>query len=178
MRVVGPERLVVIGATALTILIDVRYELADGRGTRDVDAVVRASDWEEFQLIRENLLAAGFTGAREVHRLYYRDVALDLIPYSPGLTPDAVLTWPDDTVMSALRLEEAFRCATPQRIADVTVPMVSVAGSVLLKFVSYSDRPYGRQRDVDDVLHALQPAPTSSAGRSTRWPRRVPGTSY
>src|SRR5712691_11796566 len=155
-QVAGAGRLVVIGATVTTVLIDLRYGLADGRATRDVDAVVKVSDWEEYESLIENLIAAGFTAGRELHRLHYRGAEIDLIPYSPALTSNFTLRWPDETSMSALGLEEAFECAKPQRIGDVTVPMVTVAGSVLLKFVSFSDRPFERQRDIDDILHSLQ----------------------
>lgn len=155
-QIVGLDRLVVIGATVPTLLIDLRYSLANGRATLDVDAVVNVESWDAFKLLRENLIAAGFAPGRPPHRFLYKGFELDLIPYSRQLAPNNRLRWPDDTEMNTMGLEEAFECAMPTQFGDFVVPMVTVAGSVLLKFISYSDRPAERQRDVADILHSLE----------------------
>lgn len=48
LDVAGPERVVVIGASVPIVLIDLRHGSTGGRTTRDIDAIVRATSWEEY----------------------------------------------------------------------------------------------------------------------------------
>lgn len=156
LQVVGPDRMVVIGAMVPMVLIDLQQGGGRGRVTRDVDAVVRAESWEEFRSIKARLIALGFRQGSPQHRLQYHTAEIDLIPYSPALAPGGRLEWPgEDRVMTALGFEEAFECAGLNDIGGVSVPMVSVAGSVLLKLVAYTDRPLERVRDLVDVVHSF-----------------------
>lgn len=153
----GPDRVVVIGASVPIVLIDLRYGLTGGRATRDVDAVVRATSWEEYDELKRRLLAAGFRQGGVPHRLEYGPAELDLIPYSRTLAPGDALEWPgQDRVMSTLGFEEAFESARPEQVGDLVVPMASVAACVLLKFVAYNDRPAERVRDLIDIVHCFE----------------------
>src|SRR3989449_11137045 len=87
LDIAGPDRVVVIGASVPIVLIDQRYGLAVGRTTRDVDVVVRATSWEEYEDLKRRLLAAGFRQARVPQRLEHGPAELDLIPYSRTLAP-------------------------------------------------------------------------------------------
>jgi len=151
---IGAERFVVIGASVPTVLLD--QGLAGGRATRDVDAVLRVDSWEEFQELTRRLMTVGFRVRGAPHRFAYGSAELDLIPYSRALAPDGRLEWPgEDRAMSTLGIEEAFASARPERIGDLVVPMVPVAGCVLLKFVAYNDRPLERARDLVDIVHCF-----------------------
>src|SRR3989441_7557350 len=157
LDIAGPDRVVVIGASVPIVLIDMRYGLAEGRTTRDVDVVVRATSWEEYEDLERRLLGAGFRQARVPHRLEYGPAELDLIPYSRTLAPGDALEWPgQDRVMSTCGFEEAFESARPEQVGDLVVPMASVAACVLLKFVSYNDRRAERVRDVIDIVHCFE----------------------
>jgi predicted nucleotidyltransferase len=154
---VDRDRLVVIGAAVPIVLIDMRHGLMGGRATRDVDVVVRATSWEEYEALKRRLVAAGFQQARVPHRLEYGPAELDLLPYSRSLAPGDALDWPgQDTVMSTLGFEEAFESARPEPVGDLVVPMASVAACVLLKFVAYNDRPAERARDLVDIVHCFE----------------------
>ena len=156
LRVIGAQHFVVIGATVPTVLIDLRRGLSGGRTTRDVDAVFRVTTWKEFEGLKRRLAAVGFF-QRGVHRFGYDVAEIDLIPYGPALAPGGRLEWPgEDRAMSVLGLEEAFESAHPERIGDLVVPMTTVAGCVLLKFVAYSDRPLERARDLVDIVYCLE----------------------
>lgn len=153
----GPDRVVVIGAFVPIVLIDLRYGLTGGRATRDVDAVVRATSWEEYEELKRRLLAAGFRQGRVPHRLEFGPAELDLIPYSRTLAPDDALKWPgQDRVMSTLGFEEAFESARPEHVGGLAVPMASLPACVLLKFVAYNDRPAERVRDLIDIVHCFE----------------------
>ena len=153
----GPDRVVVIGASVPIVLIDLRYGLTGGRTTRDVDAVVRATSWEEYEELKQRLLAAGFRQGRVAQRLEFGPAELDLIPYSRNLAPGDALEWPgQDRVMSTLGFEEAFESARPEQVGDLVVPIASVAACVLLKFIAYNDRPAERVRDLIDIVHCFE----------------------
>jgi predicted nucleotidyltransferase len=153
----GPDRVVVISASVPIVLIDLRYGLTGGRETLDVDAVVRAANWEEYEELKRRLLAAGFRQGRVPHRLEFGAAQLDLIPYSRTLAPGDALEWPgQDRVMSTLGLEEAFESARPEQVGDLVVPIASVAACVLLKLVAYNDRPAERVRDLIDIVHCFE----------------------
>lgn len=157
VQVLGRDRFVVIGALVPIVLIDLRYGATGGRTTRDIDAVVRAESWDEFEAHKARLVEAGFRRGAMPHRLHYGEAQLDLIPFSQALAPAGRLEWPgEDRAMSTLGLEEAFACARVEPIDDVAVPMMTVAGSVLLKLVAYTDRPGERVRDLRDVVRCFE----------------------
>jgi predicted nucleotidyltransferase len=157
LETAGRDRVVVIGATVPIVLIDMHHGLSAGRMTRDVDAVVLATNWEEYEALKRRLVAAGFRQARVPHRLEYGPAELDLIPYSRSLARGDALEWPEqDRVMSTLGFEEAFESVRPEQVGDLVVPMASVAACVLLKFVAYNDRPAERARDLVDIVHCFE----------------------
>ena len=145
------HRFVVIGATVPLVLIDFRQN-ATGRGrvTFDIDVVISAQSWREFEALKARLIAAGFRQANIPHRLYYGQASIDLIPYSEVLAPG------EDRAMSALGFAEAFESAQPERIGDLVISMVPVAGCVLLKFIAYNDRPAERARDLADIVYCFE----------------------
>ena len=149
LEVTGPDRVVVIGASVPIVLIDLQYGVTGGRTTRDIDAVVRAATWDEYEALIGRLVAAGFRRSRVAHRLELGTAELDLIPYSRQLAPHDVLEWPDrERAMSTAGFEEAFESARLVPVDEVVVPIASIAASVLLKFVAYNERPTERVRDL------------------------------
>src|SRR3989338_9441163 len=87
LEAAGPDRVVVIGASVPIVLIDLRYGLTGGRTTRDVDAVVRATSWDEYEGLTRRLLSAGFRQGGGPHRLQYGPAQLDPFSYSGILAP-------------------------------------------------------------------------------------------
>ena|SRR5882724_3597171 len=157
LELIEAGRFVVIGATVPVVLIDLRHGLSDGRATRDVDALVHMTSWEEFEELSRRLTAVGFHRRGAAHRFVHGLAEVDLIPYSRILAPGGRLEWPgEDQAMSTLGLEEAFESARPEQIGDLLVPMASVAACVLLKFVAYGDRPSERARDLVDIVHCFE----------------------
>lgn len=166
------RKFVLIGATVPQILLDFRQDPGAGsRETRDLDVLVEAHSWEDFARIRERLLEEGFEQARTLHELWLnKEVQIDLIPYGPGLVEQDHMAWPDrDSVMSTFGMEEAFECAREQEIIpDLSLPVVTAPGLVLLKIVAYLDRPDERARDLLDVVYCFEQY-ESALGRSRRF---------
>ena len=161
-RVLAEEKrsLVLIGATVPQLLIDRRLGFeAPARTTRDVDAVVTAASWEDFDRIRRRLFDAGFRPGSAPHELVFdQDVKIDLIPYGPGLVQNDRLEWPDtDRVISTLGVEEALESAVQEELAPgLSLRVVPIPGLVLLKLVVYQDRPEERARDLTDVVYCFE----------------------
>lgn len=154
------RRFVLIGATVPQIVLDFRESATPGsRETRDLDAVAEVHGWDDFSRIRERLLEEGFHQGRVAHELWFNDeVRIDLIPFGPRLVQEDKLVWPyGDSVMTACGLEEALECGRDEEITvGLTVPVVTIPGLVLLKIVSYLDRPEERARDLIDILYCFE----------------------
>ena len=160
-RVLSQEgrRFVLIGATVPQIVLDFRGTPGPGsRETRDIDVVAEMHGWEDFARIRERLLQEGFRQGRVAHELWLEEVRIDLIPFGPGIVQEDKLAWPyGDSIMTACGFEEALECARDEQVAgDFTVPVVTIPGLVLLKIVSYLDRPEKRARDLIDIVYCFE----------------------
>jgi predicted nucleotidyltransferase len=151
---------VLIGATGPQIVVHLgQGGEFSGRTTRDVDAVVEAADWEDFEGMRQRLFKAGFKPGSAPHELLFGpDVFFDLIPYGSGLVQNDQLEWPGtDRIMSTLGVEEAFEYAERATVApDLSVRVVPISVLVLLKIISYTDRPEERTRDLSDVVRYFE----------------------
>lgn len=157
--VLGPTTpMAIVGATVPLVLLDFRRGRSGGRVTRDIDTVVHVSTWEDFAALKRRLIATGFHEGHEPQRLHFDTAELDVIPYSPTLAPQDRLEWPgEDRAMSTLGLAEALEAARPEAIADALVlPIVPLAGCVLLKFIAYRDRPAERGRDLADIAYCFE----------------------
>ncbi|MGH7267774.1 MAG: hypothetical protein ACREMB_23405 [Candidatus Rokuibacteriota bacterium] len=148
----------IVGATVPLVLLDFRQGRSGGRVTRDVDTVVHVTTWEEFAALKRQLIEVGFRAGQEPQRLYFDTAELDVIPYSPTLAPQDRLEWPgEDRAMSTLGLAEALGAAHPEAIGDeLVLPIVPLAGCVLLKFIAYRDRPAERARDLVDIVYCFE----------------------
>lgn len=151
---------VLIGATVPQIIVDIRQggEFS-ARTTRDVDVVVEVADWEDFEAMRQRLFKVGFKPGSAPHEfLFGPDVFFDLIPYGPGVVQNDHLEWPGtDRIMSTFGMEEAFEYAEHATVAsDLSVRVVPIPVLVLLKIISYTDRPEERARDLSDVVRYFE----------------------
>ncbi len=151
---------VLIGATVPQILLRMpQGGEASGRTTRDVDALVAAGSWEEFERMRHRLFEVGFRPGAAPHELLFgQDVGIDLIPYGEGIVQNDRLEWPGtDRAMSTLGVEEAFASAGVEEIVPgLSLRVVPIPGLVLLKIVAYQDRPEERARDLSDVVYCFE----------------------
>ena len=154
------RRFALIGATVPQVVLDLRESLGLGsRETKDVDAVAEVNSWEDFTRLRDRLEQEGFRQGQVAHELWFGDeMRIDLIPFGPSLVEHDKLSWPyGDSVMTACGLEEALECARDQVVApDLTLPVVSIPGLILMKVVAYMDRPAERARDLIDILYCFE----------------------
>lgn len=147
-------RCVLIGGSVPEVIV------TDGgrvRPTLDADTIVSTPTWGDFAELRRALEARGFR-LGDPHQMFSsEDVEVNLIPFGEGIADGEVIRWPDGYEMSALGLPEALETATPTEVdATLQIDVIPEPTFVLLKLISYQDRPDQRRRDVVDVVAACE----------------------
>ena len=157
----------VVGATARDSVLVYGYGCPVERGTTDVDFGIHVASWDEFNALKDRLLAAGYKAdAHKMHKLSREDEEglrweIDIVPFGEIAGNDHVIKWPPkhDIVMSVLGFSEAFQHALDVQISedpDIVIPVASPAGLCLLKLVSWLDREVGlRAKDAADFEYLI-----------------------
>lgn len=150
-----------IGATALGLQVDMRW-----RRTDDLDLTVSAS-LADFSKGPDH--RAGWRRDRKYeHRWYAHGLKVDVLPAGPDLLARGEVVWPSTGyAMNITGFRHVFDRARRMLVADdVEVDVAPVPIIVLLKTISYLDRPLERERDLQDLVHILDTYvdPTSDAG--------------
>ncbi|HEY6726531.1 MAG TPA: hypothetical protein VI197_20995 [Polyangiaceae bacterium] len=156
------RKIVVIGATALGFYFDMRW-----RKTADVDLAL-AIELDEFP----GPLLAQYGWLQHPQRAHEFESPLgakvDLLPAGPTLITAKELRWPRGHRMSLAGMDLAFaRAELHQVAADCSVLVAPPPVIVILKMVSYCDRPAERERDLEDITHLLDSYVDENAER--RW---------
>ena len=145
--------LVLIGAMSLLV------SMGDiGRFTRDVDLTV-ALDLDEFAHLTDWLTAAGWTRAPRLEHRWTapHQTIVDLLPAGLKLRSAGSIQWPiSQFAMSLAGFEHVFTNAIDLPLANgahirVAPPIVTV----LLKIIAYTEDPYRRAKDLDDIRLVL-----------------------
>src|SRR5712691_6029993 len=136
----------VAGATARDLMLVNVYGLRPGRATRDIDFGIAVESWDEFQGLKERMIATGeFAGdSKAQQRLVYTDradgfsIPVDLIPFRGVASADKMIAWPPsrDVVLNVAGFEEAWASSLPVAVEEgLTVRVASVPGLTLLKLL-------------------------------------------
>jgi predicted nucleotidyltransferase len=141
----------VAGATARDLMLANVYGLRPGRSTRDIDFGIAVESWDQFQGLKERMIATGqFAGdLKAQQRLVYTDraagfsIPVDLIPFRGVASVDQMIAWPPgrDVVLNVAGFEEAWASSLPIAVEEgFIVRVASVPGLTLLKLVAWADR--------------------------------------
>jgi predicted nucleotidyltransferase len=153
------------GATARDLILVNVHGLRAGRATRDIDFGTAVENWEQFDRLKEQLLATNeFTASSAPQRLIYADsneglsVPVDLIPFRGVASANGMIAWIPgrDIVMNGAGFEEALASSVVIEIeAGLTVHVASVAGLTLLKLAAWVDRGWESNKDAADLYRLL-----------------------
>lgn len=70
----------IIGATARDIIMQEMLDTSSRRKTRDLDLAIAVPNWQEFDKIKNRLIADGFEKDKSKHqRFYYGDYEIDVV---------------------------------------------------------------------------------------------------
>lgn len=141
--------LVVIGAMAY------KFHFPDvERYTADIDLTV-ALDFDDFVELEKRMTKLDWRRERNREHRWKssRGTLVDLLPAGTNLRAAKKLTWPESQFsMSLIGFEHVFSEAQSVRVNDsLTVKIAPARVLVLLKTVAFLDRPYDRQRDLQDL---------------------------
>ncbi len=142
------------------------YGLRPGRATRDIDLGIAVESWDQFQGLKERMIATGEFGgdSKAQQRLVYTDkvdgfsIPVDLIPFRGVASADQMIAWPParDVVLNVAGFEEAWASSLPVEVEDgFTVRVASVPGLTLLKLIAWADRGVQTNKDAADLYRLL-----------------------
>jgi predicted nucleotidyltransferase len=152
----------VIGATARDLILNCGYDIEVRRATRDVDIGVAVRSWSEYEQLRKALTDSGkFINTNIEQRLIWVEnrITLDLVPFGEIESPKGFVAFPPDGafIMTTHGFTEAQKNTIVVLLDEaLTIRVVSLAGLGLLKLVSWSDRPFERERDVQDLWFIIK----------------------
>lgn len=156
--------LLLVGAQAKVILLENIHGLNPGRATGDIDFAFSVESWDQFNDIKQSLIATGkFKELPKVkQRLIYQSsliehgFVVDIIPFGNVQDDNNMITWPPelDVVMSVSGYQEALESALLVELdTDLAIKVVSLAGLAILKIFAWSER--GTVTDNKDALDLL-----------------------
>ncbi len=156
--------LLLVGAQAKVILLENIHGLNPGRATADIDFAFAVESWDQFNQIKQSLIATGkFKELPKVkQRLVYQSslieygFVVDIIPFGKVQDDNNMIAWPSemDIVMSVSGYQEALESALLVELnADLEIKVVSLAGLAILKIFAWSER--GTTTENKDALDLL-----------------------
>jgi len=160
-RAAGDTPVLLVGAAARDLLLVHAHGVEAQRATEDTDLALAVPTWEAFLRQREALVGSGaFTAEGPLHRLWFGDQRLDIVPFGGVERPDRSISWPTvgAEVMSVAGLTEALATAVAVRVpGDVTIEVAPVPALALLKIWAWTDRRYTAPgKDASDIWMFLR----------------------
>lgn len=152
------------GAMARDLLLFHALDIPISRATGDVDLAFHVQSWDNFQVVRNKLLADGdFTEvSREgIHKLrYQRTLEVDILPFGGVERQDRSIVLPPDNAfqMSMFGFKEALgSTVTVVLPGNVQVQVVSLPALAILKFSAWVERRHQAPgRDAYDLLLVIK----------------------
>lgn len=147
-------KFVLIGAAARDILIKYvyRYDM-QYRATLDIDFAVMLQNWDSFQNIIDDLvLLHGFKKGKELHRLSFKSINVDIIPFGKIARNNAIYWPPDeDIIMNIIGFQEVYDQAIQCRLDSLSFQTTCLEGFIVLKLIAWNDRKFITAKDAEDL---------------------------
>ena len=151
----------VAGAMARDIVLAHVFGMNTGQATLDVDIAIAVESWEQYEAVKEQLLARKqFEKGDKVHRLSFKHDSgarypLDIIPFGGLEQAPHQIAWPPEKkiLMNVAGYEEAFAAAVTVQIEPgLSVRVASLPGLALMKVFAWIDRGLADKKDALDLL--------------------------
>ncbi|MGH8728930.1 MAG: nucleotidyl transferase AbiEii/AbiGii toxin family protein [Burkholderiales bacterium] len=148
----------VIGAMARDIVLTNVFDIDTGRATRDVDFAIAVKNWNQFDSLKQRLLAEGQARAdnKTTHRIFMgkpAGIPVDIVPYGKIAEPGKAVAWPPggDTRMNVTGFAEAAAHALRVKLkSKLFIPVASLPGLAVLKLLAWADRR-NQTKDATDL---------------------------
>ena len=153
----------VVGASARDYILKHCYGIEPPRMTRDIDLGVEVASWEQFNQLKESLIATGkfSPDKKEPQRFLLDSVIVDIVPFGPIADKDKRISWPPEheIFMSMLGFKEAYEYSTTVRLSsdpELDIKLPTLPGLALMKVISWKEKYPERKRDAEDLLLIMQ----------------------
>jgi len=150
-----PYYLIGVSAIALQLL---KKDLKPGRGTKDIDFAIMISSTKEYQKIINDLELKGFTKVQAPWTFYNKafNAVIDVLPFGE-IEQEFTLNFNKRNIdLHVLGLKEVLADSRGIYIDEKLVQIPPLPGMVILKLISWSDRPEDRDQDPGDILRIIQ----------------------
>lgn len=150
-----------IGANARDVQL-YKQGIKPTRGTADIDFAIMVPDFDVYQSIFDTLCSNGFKTTTEAYRLVFDETntVLDLMPYGEIEQEYTVNFIDRELSLSVLGFKEVGQHIEKVKILEenYTLPVSPVEGLIILKLISWEDKPDLRVKDIEDISFLLQHA--------------------
>lgn len=151
----------IAGAAARDLILFHVYGRRIRRATRDIDFAVAVSSWQEFERLKNELIArTSFSAGDAHHTALYRatpgadPVGIDIIPFGGVEDQEGRIHWPPagKTVMNVNGFDAAAANVFQVKLAEgEVIPVPSLPGLALLKLFAWLDRGRTTSKDALDL---------------------------
>lgn len=141
----------IIGAHAKIILL-LEKGIKPGRGTKDIDFAIMIPDIVSYNSFLAVLEKVGFRKTSEAYRVIYdkTDTVIDILPFGQIEEEGTVKFTDRKTELSVVGMEEVLEGAVEIKHEGFNVKVAPLAGIMILKLISWKEKPY-RTKDLDDI---------------------------
>ncbi|MDN5202820.1 hypothetical protein QQ008_15630 [Fulvivirgaceae bacterium BMA10] len=150
-----PYYLIGVSAIALELL---KSGIKPSRGTKDIDFAIMISSLDKYEELSKSLAKVGFNKVRAPWTFYSEkyNIAVDLLPFGEIEEQDTVQFNKRYSDLYVLGFKEVLENPEKIGIEDKIVNIPPLPGMIVLKLVSWSDRPEERENDLTDILRIIE----------------------
>ena len=142
-----------IGASAVALEL-LKSGIKPSRGTKDIDFAVMISSLNEFDELSNTLVKRGFNKVKAPWTFYSDNynIAVDILPFGEIEEHDTIQFNKRYSDLHILGLKEVLENPEKVQIEEKIVDIPPLPGMIILKLVSWSDRPEERENDLKDII--------------------------
>lgn len=143
-----------IGATAISLQL-LKEGFKPARGTKDIDFAVMVASFADFDSIMQSLESKGFKRVENPLTLYHPTykTTIDLLPFGEIEEKDTQGFIEREIDLVILGYAETLEHAEKIKLDETLVAKVPpLPAMMMLKFISWHDRPEWRSNDLDDLF--------------------------
>ncbi len=150
-----PYYIIGVSAVALELLKD---GIKPSRGTKDIDFAIMISSMKQYDQVTEAMKHKGFNKVKAPWTFYSEvyNVAIDILPYGEIEEHDTIQFSQRNADLHVLGFKEVMEDAVQVAIEEKIANIPPLPGMVVLKLVSWSDRPEERENDLADILLIIE----------------------
>ncbi len=152
-------RFFLIGAQVRDIYFN-QKNIPPKRATRDIDFAVMIESMGQYDELIKVLITKGFKKTEYPYRLVWSndDTIIDLLPFGPIEKDHTVVFTEDGTELTVIGFGEIIEETTPWALDEkstFSVPVPPLHGLFLLKLLSWDEKRYDRDKDLEDLIQIL-----------------------